>query len=40
MVGYVANAIMTRTVKPELQLLAGHLMQTIAQESGAPLTPV
>ena len=40
MVGYVANAIMTRTVKPELQLLAGHLMQTIAQESGAPLTPL
>lgn len=40
MVGYVANAIMTRTVKPDLQLLAGHLMQTIAQESGAPLSPL
>jgi len=38
MVGYVANAIMTRTVKPDLQLLAGHLMQTIAHESGAPLS--
>lgn len=40
MVGYVANAIMTRTLKPDLQLLAGHLMQNIAQESGVPLSPL
>ncbi|WP_336989321.1 PAAR domain-containing protein [Aeromonas hydrophila] len=40
MVGYVANAIMTRVVKPELQLLSGHLMQHIAQESGAPINPI
>lgn len=40
MVGYVANAIMTRSVKPDLQLLAGHLMQTIAHENGAPITPL
>lgn len=40
MVGYVANAIMTRMVKPELQLLSGHLMQHIAQESGVPINAI
>lgn len=40
MVGHVANAIMTRMVKPELQLLSGHLMQHIAQESGVPINPI
>lgn len=36
-VGYIANTVMTRYVKPELQLLAGHLMQQLAAESGSPI---
>lgn len=35
--GYIANTVMTRYVKPELQLLAGHLMQQLAAESGVPI---
>jgi len=35
--GYIANTIMTRYVKPELQLLAGHLMRQLAAESGVPI---
>lgn len=35
--GYIANTVMTRHVKPELQLLAGHLMQQLAAEAGAPV---
>ena len=35
--GYIANTVMTRYVKPELQLLAGHLMRQLAAESGVPI---
>lgn len=38
--GYIANTVMTRHVKPELQLLAGHLMQQLAAEAGAPVQAI